>query len=518
MEVTSGKSSASIQAPQWMSSAFVRACKSEGATADDKQIKAVFEVLLENWSTPGRRVHDIKHLVSVLESLDIVSENMHYPYSARLATWYHGLDYWPGRFSCDFFGLIDPESIMQTTQISELCKKSYETKAQHPHAAATARLHITELGMPEAAVTRVCEMIESLYRCPLVCVDANTFHDKPIESGNKKGTGKYASGDDKKALHDAHLSLIAIDPQRYRNYLEALKADWGVPSSGIFLRGRLRLVDSLLNRASVFLSPIGQQWEEAARENLQAEHERISAALAKIDPGEEHTGQVPVAHILDTSEKPLPVPEELVDNTTSRGDLQLSTLEDVEIPLEPGANPEIENRVEDIDDAYPISPELESLLEIPKTPAAAEKLSTLQDSVESKSENVVNNLNEIDVEIGSVADVRRNPAISIESDTDVTISIPQRFSVAQRLALLEELAENADIPVEETKPILEKLVSQENIDDDVLSTSTLEACALEPAPAPQEMTAEQIRQQAKEEFAKQTLARAEGKARPPIEE
>ena len=79
-----------LEAPQWLLSGFVRSVQAAGGTAQPEEIRSTGESLLERWSSPERRFHNLKHLLSVLSRVDELTEETHEPDLVRLAAWYHG--------------------------------------------------------------------------------------------------------------------------------------------------------------------------------------------------------------------------------------------------------------------------------------------------------------------------------------------------------------------------------------------------------------------------------------------
>ena len=226
-----------IDAPQWLLSAFTRSVKALGATQPPEAIGSAGELLIERWSTPDRRFHNLRHLIDMLARVDELAEESHNPDIMRVACWYHG---------CVFSS--DAEDVSRGNGGED------ETAS-----AAFAEADLYHLGVPMETVKRVCSLIVNLKRHML------DEHDI-----------------DAQALIDADLGTLAVDPQTYAEYVRLLREEYSHIPMEKYLRGRLTIVSRLLNREHLFHSPLGERWEHAARENLSAEQRRLKEKLTKL--------------------------------------------------------------------------------------------------------------------------------------------------------------------------------------------------------------------------------------------
>lgn len=230
-----------IDAPQWLLPAFSRSVRALGTTAPAEQIRAAGEHLVALWSTPDRRFHNLRHLINMLARVDELADESHHPDIMRVATWYHG---------CVFSA--------ETEQVNR--RNGGEDEAA---SAAFAAQDLCELGVPEAAVERVCCLIVNLKRHTLSADDIDAM-----------------------ALIDADLGTLAVDPQTYKEYLRLLREEYAHIPQADYLRARLAITSRLLERDRLFHSPLGQRWEPLARENLEAEARRVAGKLAALCPQE----------------------------------------------------------------------------------------------------------------------------------------------------------------------------------------------------------------------------------------
>ena len=226
-----------IEAPQWLLPAFTRSVKAIGATQPPEAIGSAGELLIERWSTPDRRFHNLRHLIDMLARVDELAEESHNPDIMRVACWYHG---------CVFSS--DVEEVIRGNGGED------ETAS-----AAFAEADLRHLGVPMETVKRVCSLIVNLKRHMLADDDI-----------------------DAQALIDADLGTLAVDPQTYTEYVRLLREEYSHIPAEEYLRGRLTIVSRLLDRDHLFHSPLGERWEHPARENLAAEQRRLHEKLAKL--------------------------------------------------------------------------------------------------------------------------------------------------------------------------------------------------------------------------------------------
>ena len=238
-----------VEAPQWLLSGFVRSVIAAGGTAQPEEIRSTGEALLERWRAPERRFHNLKHLLSVLSRVDELTEETHEPDLVRLAAWYHGAVF-----------------------ASDLAATQANRGGEDEEASADVALRdLTALGVPEARAQRVHDMVLHLTR----------HTTDPSDS-------------DSAVLCDADLAMLAVEPQRYKAYLEELRAEYQHIPQPDFLRARQRILRKLLARPSLFVSPLSERWEEPARQNVTAELARVEKEIARLEALESGDPDLPV--------------------------------------------------------------------------------------------------------------------------------------------------------------------------------------------------------------------------------
>lgn len=228
----------SIDAPQWFLSSFLRSVRGAGGSASEADVRAVGQRLLDRWDEPGRHFHNMRHLADVLGRVDELSQETHDPDLVRLAAWYHG---------AVFSARVHP---LQPARGGE-----DETASAH-----LALAELEDLGVPSDRARRVAGLVNALARH---APDPADF--------------------DGAVLCDADLAVLAAEPQRYKEYLRAVRAEYEHIPVAEYVRTRIAIVTRLLGRETLFSSPLGSAWEEPARQNLTAELQRLrkeEAALA----------------------------------------------------------------------------------------------------------------------------------------------------------------------------------------------------------------------------------------------
>ncbi|MCL3861521.1 hypothetical protein [Actinotalea sp. K2] len=247
-------------APQWLIPAWIRACIGAGATAEHEEIEQVGERLLERWSEPGRHFHNLRHLSDVLARVDELAEETHEPDLVRLAAWYHG-------------------AVFDAAEGASYARRGGEDSGA---SATLAREELVALGVPEASADRVHQLVTVLRR-----------HSSDPEDF------------DCAVLCDADLAMLAAEPQRYKAYLADIRAEYAHLPVEEFVRARIKILQRLQARPTLFASPLGAAWEEPARQNLGAELHRLEKELRKIEEArpalEPHDGDV---HPAETSAGP----------------------------------------------------------------------------------------------------------------------------------------------------------------------------------------------------------------------
>lgn len=177
--------------------------------------KALRDELLERWSEPHRRYHDLRHLASCLAALGALDCDDRL---VHLAAWFHDAIY--------------------TGQAGD-------------DEEASARL--AEQLLPDAVGAAEAAEVARLVRL-------TTLHDPDL------------ADDAGCLLSDADLSILAVGEGRYHVYLRDVRLDYAHVPDQAFRAGRRAVVERLLATEPLFRTHRGfDLWEDAARANLTAE-------------------------------------------------------------------------------------------------------------------------------------------------------------------------------------------------------------------------------------------------------
>ena len=228
-----------IDAPQWLLPAYVRSVRALGASAPVEDIGQSGRALIEMWSSPDRHFHNLKHAINMLARVDELADESHDPDMIRMATWDHG---------CIF---------------SSASEQTYRRNGGEDEVASAdyAAGDLNKLGLPDATVDRICALILNLKHHSLPHNDIDAL-----------------------ALNDADLGALAVEPQQYKRYRRIVREEYAHIPVEDYLRARLTIITRLLDREMLFSSPLGQRWERPARQNLQAEKQRLTDELARLRP------------------------------------------------------------------------------------------------------------------------------------------------------------------------------------------------------------------------------------------
>lgn len=253
--------------PQWVSQSFVRSLVNAGATASREEILACCGDLIYAWCAPDRFEHGFQHLLDMLSRVDSLAPETPNPDLVRIATWFHGI-------------------VFSTADLEVYTRNGGEDE----HASARiAEEKLAELGLSPETIKVVKKLIVGLKRRTLEHIDTGilqrigeTAINRDTGSILLSETGKFEPIDmNQHALCDAHLGALAVEPQRYRKYSLRIREEYAHIPLTHFLAARIKIVQRLLARKKLFISPLATSWESIARQNLTVELESLIAELAK---------------------------------------------------------------------------------------------------------------------------------------------------------------------------------------------------------------------------------------------
>ena len=274
----------SREAPQWVRQSFIRSALGAGASASEEELAATYAQLVQIWCEPDRHHHDLRHLLDMLKRIDTMAPETPHADWVRLAAWFHGI-------------------VFSTSDLAVYTRNGGEDEIA---SAKLADQYMEKLGISDEARQAVKKMITGLKK-PSALDKANEAEASCLPAETQPVTVKAEETNtiemidmDQLALCDAHLGALAVEPQKYRHYLEEIRAEYAHINYRHFVYGRMKIVTKLLARKKLFYSPLAAQWQEPARDNLEAELERLKAKLAELDR-EEAGREAQVASADDTA-------------------------------------------------------------------------------------------------------------------------------------------------------------------------------------------------------------------------
>ena len=179
--------------------------------------------LIQRWSEPHRRYHDVRHLAQCLDALDALAADGPIERPVVLAAWFHDAVH-HGRPGAD-----------------------------EEASAALAQRLLPEL-IGEAETAEVARLV-------LVTLT----HDPEPDDHNAE------------ALVDADLSVLGQLRGRYHVYLRDVREEYDRFEDEQFRLGRLAVVEGLLAQRPLFRTPTGQRlWAAKAQQNLLEERSRLA--------------------------------------------------------------------------------------------------------------------------------------------------------------------------------------------------------------------------------------------------
>ncbi|MEO8105835.1 MAG: metal-dependent phosphohydrolase [Actinomycetes bacterium] len=182
------------------------------------------------YAQPHREYHNLMHVEDVLLRIEELEPPVEHELALALAAWFHDAVYQPGK----------PDNEDRSAYVA------YDALEQ---------------------VGASPELIAEVVR--LVRLTASHEADPDDDAGT--------------VLCDADLAILAASPDRYARYVDAIRQEYiHVPQSE-FSVGRANVLQSFLDRTSIYRTPHGQQhWEAAARANLATELAALTGSAGNV--------------------------------------------------------------------------------------------------------------------------------------------------------------------------------------------------------------------------------------------
>jgi predicted metal-dependent HD superfamily phosphohydrolase len=184
---------------------------------DSPTSRTEWAAVVDAWSQPHRRYHDLAHLAAVLGLVGELAGAAADPDAVRLAAWYHDVVY-------------DPESTDNEQVSAERARAGLRGLVTDERLAEVARL-----------------------------VRLTAGHDPAPDDANGA------------VLCDADLAVLAAPPEAYAAYASAIRLEYGHLSDEKFTAGRIAVLERLLALPTLYRTEAAQPWTDTARANLTAE-------------------------------------------------------------------------------------------------------------------------------------------------------------------------------------------------------------------------------------------------------
>ncbi|MDR2566130.1 MAG: hypothetical protein LBC97_08765 [Bifidobacteriaceae bacterium] len=223
--------------PDWLLAVWSRALVEAGSPASADEMSRLGSKLLERWANPARSFHGLSHLITVLEKIDELSQEASCPCLVRLAAFYHGA----------ILSNVGGEA------------RHHAWGEDQERSAELAEGQLRHLELPEAKTLRVRALITQLGARP-----------------------PHIKDPDLAVLCDAERAVLASDPRTYRLYAQAVRAECGDEPPQTILEARIAALRGWLGKERLFLTSGTAAWEDAARNNIEAELSRAERDLATL--------------------------------------------------------------------------------------------------------------------------------------------------------------------------------------------------------------------------------------------
>jgi predicted metal-dependent HD superfamily phosphohydrolase len=195
-------------------------------------LETAFADLVDSYSAAHRYYHNLKHIHNVLEIIETLKTYTDNLPAVQLAAWLHDIVY-------------DPQA-----------KDNEEKSAEY------ADKFLRNLGVPITEINTVKRLI------------LNTKHHQ-------------ADIDDldSQVLLDADLGILAVNPQKYREYADAIRLEYSWLSTREYVIARQQVLQKFLQRSNIYFTPLMLEFAELfARYNLNTEIQLLSWEHESIYP------------------------------------------------------------------------------------------------------------------------------------------------------------------------------------------------------------------------------------------
>ena len=174
-----------------------------------------FAELEARYSEAHRAYHNLAHVIDCLEEFELAKGLAHEPSAVEMAIWYHDAVY------------------------------DLRAKDNEEQSAELATKVGNDIGLPGPLNQRVNNLILATKKH-----DASLDQDAPV-------------------IVDVDLSILGREPQRFDEYENQIRQEYGWVSDEVFIAGRTAVLESFLSRKNIHSTEMFQsKYERQARENL----------------------------------------------------------------------------------------------------------------------------------------------------------------------------------------------------------------------------------------------------------
>ncbi|MCU0433375.1 MAG: hypothetical protein MUC87_07985 [Bacteroidia bacterium] len=191
--------------------------------ADKSKAKEFLQNLLHSWNEPQRRYHNLTHLENLLSLSQQYRSHLTHPETVDFAIYYHDAVYKP------------------------------ERNDNEEKSALRAELELPQLGIDARTVSKVAHYIR--------CTAAH---------GNADVTDN-----DLNFFLDFDLSVLGAPAAVYELYAFQVREEFSIYPDMLYKPGRAKVLEKLLSKPLYRTALFSGQFEEAARENMRRELERL---------------------------------------------------------------------------------------------------------------------------------------------------------------------------------------------------------------------------------------------------
>jgi predicted metal-dependent HD superfamily phosphohydrolase len=194
---------------------------------DRSAADVTWDTLVRHYSEPQRAYHNLSHVMALLRHADAERANIHRPDIVEFAIWFH-------------------DAI-------------YDTRAHdnEQRSAAWARHAMLGMGIDPHITDAVAQCILATRRHE---VSSHEVVDLPL-------------------FLDLDLAILGAHEETYRQYSNAIRAEYGWVPGPAYREGRARILKNFLERPVLFFTPaLAARYEMQARRNIEWELQELSSS------------------------------------------------------------------------------------------------------------------------------------------------------------------------------------------------------------------------------------------------